>query len=106
MMESQVLAMLANPTVRDVFRTVVQKRRIRFNDLAKLVHGTTSPVSKEEVQHVLDDLRAANLIEAEPAPVQDFQTYYITADGLMAARELNRLDAAMSGLRSAARSRI
>jgi hypothetical protein len=46
------------------------------------------PAAQEQIEDAVRKLKSANLIEERPAPIKDFSTYYVTANGLNAEREL------------------
>jgi predicted transcriptional regulator len=46
--------------------------------------------SREHVENAVKTLKQAGLIKERSAPIEDFNSYYVTADGLNAASELRR----------------
>ncbi len=76
---------LADEATRKVFGMVVDQRKVRFKDLQESLH-----LDREEAKSKLKDLKEAHLIEERAAPLEDFSLYYVTAEGIEAARELRR----------------
>ena len=85
-MTPEIITIFSTPETRKVFETVVKEINIRFKDLVDSLE-----IDEEKVVESLDRLEEAKLIEESPAPVRDFKTLYITADGLSANRELRRI---------------
>ena len=49
------------------------------------------PVTLKYIEHALQSLKDADLIKEKTAPIEDFNTYYVTAGGLDAERKLRLL---------------
>ena len=81
-----VVRMLATDLLRDIFRTVAKNRLVIFKDLV-----TASHRDPDTVRQSVDGLKAAQLVKEEAAPVSDFNRLYVTAAGLRAERQLERL---------------
>lgn len=80
-------ALLAKPLNRQLFETVVKERSIRFADLLR--RASIPDNNRDNARLALQELKDARLIK-ELAPMQnfeDFNTYYVTADGLEASRQ-------------------
>lgn len=74
---------LGGPMVREVFKLLVQDKSIRFGDLVKKASG-----ERHEVKQALETLKDASLVKEAGAAIEDFSTYYVTADGLEAGRKV------------------
>lgn len=85
-MTPDIIYLIAKPETRKVFEAVVEKLTIRFKDLVDSLD-----LDENEVAESLGKLEQAKLIEESSAPLRDFKTFYVTADGLSANRELRRL---------------
>jgi DNA-binding HxlR family transcriptional regulator len=85
MVDINKLSSLAKPTARLVFGQVVKNRTIRFGDLVKQVPAIDQAVAREDLR----GLEQANLIAKKSSAVEDFTTYYVTADGLEASRKIS-----------------
>jgi len=81
------LALLAAPVVRLVFERVLKNRSIRFGDLIKQVEQVDPNVDRRQAKATLDQLQNAHLIKEKGSALEDFNTYYVTADGLEASRK-------------------
>jgi len=79
---------ILNPINYKVFHTVADARKIALKDLWDSVEGS----SKEQVSESVKQLSKAGLIAEVPSSLEDFSTYYVTADGLTAERQIGRLD--------------
>lgn len=83
MISANVISLLSIPTIRTVFNKVAQERTIRFKELQNSL-GIERAVAFD----TLKKLKEANLIKEHGAPVEDFTTFYVTAAGISAEREL------------------
>ncbi len=94
-LDSSVFAALLQDTdARKVLEAIAREKKLYFRDLAKVlqlehIEGTDANPIK-----ALELLKTAGLIEEETAPISDFHTYYVTAEGLSTERQLRRLKAA------------
>lgn len=82
------LAVLAEPLARVLFEQVAKNRSIRFEQLLKRVHFLYATLTREDAKALLQQLKNAQLIGEISSPVEDFNTYYITAEGLAACRKI------------------
>jgi hypothetical protein len=89
-----VVLLTTNDLARRVFEQIAQDRRVRLKDLqAEVERGKTHTVDAKVVQKVLDELEKNKLIarlEEQPG-IDDFRTYYLTADGFATERKLREL---------------
>lgn len=89
-----VLLLTTNELARKAFEQIVLGRRVRLKDLRQEILKDRMPtIETHALQQVLDDLEKNKLIahvEEEPA-IDDFRTYYLTADGFAAERKLREL---------------
>jgi DNA-binding transcriptional ArsR family regulator len=88
-LDTATMAVLSAPLIRTIFELVAKERTINFKDLAAQLQEKQIP--KEEVSKSLETLKEVSLIKEHPASLEDFNTLYITADGLSAERQLRRL---------------
>jgi len=86
---------LSDRVVLNVFDKILQNRTVLLKDLVVDVDGN---VTTEQVEDAVKTLEAADLIRERQADISDFNSYYVTAQGLMAGRQLT---AAPLGLRFA-----
>ena len=82
------LSMLAVPTVRLVFEQVVKNRSIR---LGELIERVRPKVDRENVEEMLRELKDAELIKEKGSAIEEFNTYYVTANGLEANQGVKRV---------------
>ena len=89
------LSMLAVPTVRLVFEQVVKNRSIRLGELIERVRPKVDRENVEEMlrelKETLNKLKDAELIKEKGSAIEEFNTYYVTANGLEANREVKRV---------------
>jgi predicted transcriptional regulator len=76
---------LKDEGTRNVFSLVVGERRVRLKDLQDRLQ-----LNRDEARNSLESLTRDNLIQKQPAPLEDFSLYYVTAQGLELAHELRR----------------
>lgn len=86
-MRGEILELLNNDLMRRIFYAIARKRRISMGDLLRTID--TPP---EQAQKILERLKGIHLIEESSAPLREWNTYFVTADGLSAERALERLD--------------
>ena len=88
------MLLTTNDLARKIFEQIAQDRRVRLKDLKQgISKGHTQGVDADVVQKVLDELERNKLIarvEEEPG-IDDFRTYYLTADGFATERKLREL---------------
>lgn len=82
----KTIATLSQPEVVRVLHSVAESNTATFNEL---VDGTS--LSPEQVLSAIDMLSKAHLIKATQSPIPTLATYYVTASGLQADRELGAL---------------
>jgi hypothetical protein len=75
---------LRNSATRGVFEAVARPRTISLRDLK------SNFPADEDLQGSITLLKQADLIGERPAVIQDFSTYYVTANGLNAAQALRQ----------------
>ena len=90
-----VVMLLSNDVVKFVFKEVLKNRSVQFKEIRESLY------QKPELQSNLDNfkledavkkLKDADLIKERTAPIEDFNTYYVTADGLTAERQLRLVE--------------
>jgi len=81
--------LLTSVAARHVFTAVAKSRLISFKDLVRV--RTVAGEDREQIKKSLEVLKNADLIKEEAAPVKDFSKFYVTANGLRAERQLQRM---------------
>lgn len=119
-MNPEVTMLLSNYVIKYVFKEVLKNRRIHLKQLRESLteapeiraslskepelqtalsepaakKGITDAVFADVVQKKVADavqqLKTAKLIDERPASIEDFNTYYVTENGLNAERELRQ----------------
>jgi hypothetical protein len=80
-----VAAVLSDKVVQNVFGAVLKNRSMLLKDIKDEVGNVAS---KEDVLGAVQTLRNADLIGEKAAGIADFNTYFVTANGLGAERVL------------------
>jgi predicted transcriptional regulator len=78
----ETLTLLSEPATRRVFEHVVKNRSIRLEELMRQLD-----IDRDHARTTLRQLQRAQLINEKGAGIEDFNTYYVTADGLAASRK-------------------
>ncbi len=78
-MNHALASLFADPETRAILQAVAKNRLVRYGDLVRIA-PTTAPAN---VQKLLD----LNLINVKSSGIRDFDTLYITSDGLEASRK-------------------
>jgi predicted MarR family transcription regulator len=90
-MKNSLFSVFADNVTRNVFDVIVSERSVNYRELCKSLDERSLHVAERDTSESLQKLQAANLIEANQAPVKDFVTYFVTATGLTAERELRKI---------------
>ena len=86
--DSTALTLLTNKSVRHIFNWVLENRRAR---LGELFARASEEDKGMQVKDALESLKKAELIEEESSAVESLRTFYPTAKGLDAERELRHM---------------
>ena len=81
------LTVLAIPNALHLLDLIAKRRSIRFGELVKLVQAYSN---REETKKMLIQLKDAKLIKEKVSTVEDFSTYYVTAEGFEAHRKAGK----------------
>ena len=81
-MANIMTTVLAEPAVRDVFKTVASLRRVKLKELV------SDEKRRPEIKTILSRLRDAQLVAEERFAIEDWNQYYVTAQGLEVERAL------------------
>ena len=82
-----LVTLLAKPLMKEVLKEIVKTQAVLLKDLVNRI-----PQGKSEVTKALSELKRAELIKERQAPLDDFNTYYVTAEGLQAHSRLRGLE--------------
>ena len=83
--------LLGNTKAQQLFKAIVNQRRLQGRELVRL----GQPATREEIYNDLERLKQLSIIDVDASvPIEDFRTYYVTAEGLSTAKELGRIEAA------------
>lgn len=83
------VSLLSSTMVKLVFDEILQSRSVLFKDIRdKLVSRGGPAPAKAEIEGAVKALVDASLVKERPASIEDFNSYYVTADGLNAGRQL------------------
>jgi hypothetical protein len=90
-MDSSLLLLLSNDVTKLVFKAVLKNRSILFKELRESLGKTPELAAgpdKTQLENAVKILKDADLIKERIAPIEDFNAYYVTANGLSAERQL------------------
>jgi len=73
----------AEPIARAVLEQVAKSRYVRFDELLKM---TQPKIDRAAVKDALSKLKDMHLVDEKSTSIEDFNTFFITADGLEASR--------------------
>jgi hypothetical protein len=94
---SSLVFLLSNQFVKTVFKEVAKNRSMVFKDLQESVLKTSEVqrepaaghmIQKQQLEDAVQRLKDAGLIKERPASIEDFNRYSVTANGLVAERQL------------------
>jgi len=87
----KVKLLLVDNVARSIFERIFSSRNIRFNQLrAELEPGIAPTELKVHLKLLVDEELVASV---DKAPIEEFQTYYVTRAGLTAGQRLHQLEA-------------
>ena len=84
-----VMELLADSTKKKVFQALVKAKTLRQREIELLLarEGIENCEAREKLAELVDD----HVIGEKVTPIKDFNSYYLTADGLSLGRQLRRL---------------
>ena len=87
---SIIVMLLSKDTIKRVFKEVLRNRSVLFKELRESLRKTPElrALDKPQLEEAVKKLKDADLIKERTASIEDFNTYYVTADGLTAERQL------------------
>lgn len=94
---SAVVMLISNGLLKEVFKTVAKNRSVLFKELYQALG---KDLGKTKVEEAVRQLKDADLIKERVAPIEDFNTYYVTADGLTVEKQLRLAEARVSADRA------
>ena len=87
--DSATILLLSDKVVQHVFKAILQNRSAIFKELvASLGKSADDPDDRKQIESAVSRLKQADLIKERAAPIEDFNSYYVTSDGLSAERQL------------------
>ena len=95
-----LLTLTSDPLVQEAFQVIVKNRSLSFDSQRKCLlskgGGGALPQepTDEQIVSAVEILKNAKFVKESPAPIKEFNNYYVTGEGLDAARELSRFRAA------------
>jgi hypothetical protein len=94
---TSLVFLLSNQFLKTVFKEVAKNRSMFFKDLQESMLKTSevqradthpSSADRRQLEDAVQKLKEADLIKERPASIEDFNRYSVTANGLMAERQL------------------
>ncbi len=74
-------------TAQSVFAVLAKRRRARFRSIADQLAGGGSKPAREELLRAVEELKSKGFVREKSAPIDDWKTLYLSADGLRAVRK-------------------
>jgi hypothetical protein len=99
--DPSVLFLFSDDTAKEVFSRIAREQTIRLITLRE----SLDELDDQQLQDSLSKLKTADLIMEHPASIPDFNTYYLTANGLSAEKQLRLAEPAESSSLSFAKRR-
>lgn len=95
-----VVMLFSDKLTKLVFQEVLKKRSVLFKELRDSISKNSEAANAEKpaIENAVKKLQEANLIKERRTSIEDFNTYYVTANGLSAERELRLADPASATL--------
>lgn len=81
-LDFEVVDTLRSDPNRRVLHVIAQRKRARLEDLVK------GDLAREQAMAAIESLKNAKLIKESPSPLPDLATFFVTAAGIQADREL------------------
>lgn len=88
-MIDSIKMLISDDLVQSVFKQIANNRSVQFKDLKSELQSSGTDVKSEAIENAVTVLKDADLIKESTAPIKDFNTYYVTADGLSVGRKLD-----------------
>lgn len=85
MAEDSAILLLTSDPAKAILEQVAKNRFIRFGEL---LEKTRPQFDRTEAKRAVGKLKQLNLIDEKESAIEDFNTLFITADGLAASRKL------------------
>ncbi len=82
-----VFALIDKPAAKAVIKFLAKDKTATLREIMD-----RSQIDSMEAMFALDFLMDAGLVGEQKSPVKDFNTYYVTADGLAAEQALSRMN--------------
>jgi DNA-binding MarR family transcriptional regulator len=82
-MDPNLMNLFSDDIIRDIVVDLAKRRRASIRDISESVSATNGDLSEN-----LDRLCDAHLVDVVPAGDPEFDTYYLTAEGLKTYRTL------------------
>ncbi len=96
-----IAVLLTDKFVQQVFKEILKNRSVRRKDIRVSIGGNESvqaPLAEGVIDAAVKTLKNAHLIQERRSPIEDFNTYYVTAAGLGAEQQLRRLERGFSAV--------
>jgi len=88
------LSAIASGVSGSVFKAILANRSMVLKDILKTLSIKGTAPKQEDIEKAIKSLEEKALIKESQAPIADFNTYYVTADGLEAGRVIRKLNLA------------
>ena len=82
--------LMTDERAKEIFEFVAKRRSVPLGEILKLFSEGATP---EDTKSTLDRLESLELLSRSPASIEELSTWFVTASGLSAERELKRYGA-------------
>ncbi len=83
---------MAQPAAKTLIKIFAREKKLVAKDVPEKAREAHLPPDQiRQIGELLEWLQNHGFIEKQQAPISDFDTYYVTADGLAAERTLERV---------------
>lgn len=89
--------LFADSVVRHAFKAVLDQRSMRVKDIKAQVFRNRDVNAQQELDGALTSLVEAKLVKESRTEIRDFDTIYVTADGLGLKRQLKEAERLFDG---------
>lgn len=90
-MEPIIFSLLADDLIRVILNHLDKRKKAKFKEIRHvLIHETDEQADTKKVQEKLNQLKERNLVGVVSSSVKDFDSYYLTPEGLKTVRAFNQ----------------
>lgn len=89
-MEPLIVSLLTDDILRLILKELNKHKRVRIKEIRdSLIHQTGENTDTSIIQDKLEFLTKENVVDVQASPYKEFNSYYLTEDGLQVMRAFN-----------------